>query len=63
MKDFVLLESVASKLAQTFVDSEVMHTAIKKFIRIRVEDDITDAVERGTQKCSPKRCKLTAKRQ
>lgn len=44
MKYFVLSESVASKLSQTFIGSEVMQTAITQFIRKNVDDAVTDVV-------------------
>lgn len=48
MKDFVLSESVARKLAQTFVESEVMQTAVTQFIPKPVYEAITDAVDKRT---------------
>lgn len=48
MKSFFQSDAVESKLAQAFFDSEVMEMVIKKFIRKRVEDDITNAVNKRT---------------
>lgn len=46
MKGFVHSQSVASKLAHTFVDSELMQTAITQFKRKRMEDAVTDTVDK-----------------
>lgn len=61
MKDVVLSESIASKLAQTFVDSEVMETTITQFIRKRVEVAITDAKDKRTATMFPKNMSIDEK--
>lgn len=48
MKDFVQSASVARKIVQTFLYSEVMQNAITKFIRKRLEGAITDAMKKRT---------------
>lgn len=49
------------KLAQTFVDSEVMKTTIEQFIRKLVDDAITDAVDHRTATMLAKKMRIDDK--